>query len=455
MDSGRSALYTQGSVRRTMLRTAFAMLAGTLAISGYNIVDTYFVGQLGKIPLAAMGFTFPVVMIVGCIFMGIAAGIMTTTAQALGGGLKFRAVNIVSSGLLMTVVISLWLGLLGLWLNPRLFRLMGASDEALPLAVGYMNIWYIGCVTASLSMAGNKLLIGAGNPNEAACMMVLGLIVNAVLDPFFIFGWLGLPAMGIRGAALATVLAQGVSALLLLVLLKLKHRLIQFRRYRFRELSPLWKLIARYAFPASLGMLMIPAASFVVTWITAQFGDAAVAAVAASGRLEGIAFIFPMALGIPMLSMVGQNYGAKLYTRIRECFRFAMGFAFFFLLGMAVVYFFFSRYIVRFFTPDAEVQEVMTTCLLIVPWGFAATEMHRYSGFFYTGCNRPAFSAWLNLFRIAGLLLPLCFLALYFRSLTGLFVARLISDGTSGLVGFLLARRMLRKLPADGQEEIR
>ena len=84
--SSSSARYTQGPIIKTMLKTACAMLAGTLAISGYNIVDTYFVGRLGKIPMAAMGFTFPVVMILGCVFFGMAAGIMTTTAQSLGGG---------------------------------------------------------------------------------------------------------------------------------------------------------------------------------------------------------------------------------------------------------------------------------------------------------------------------------------------------------------------------------
>ena len=437
-----------------MLKSACAMLAGTLAISGYNIVDTYFVGQLGKIPLAAMGYTFPVIMIVGCIFFGVAAGIMTTTAQALGSDQKQRAARIVTSGLQMLVVVSICAGALGILVSPWIFRLMGTSAEAYPLTMEYMTIWYLGCVTGSLSMAGNKLLIGAGDSNMAAAMMVVGLVINAVLDPIFIFGWCGAPAMGIAGAALATVISQLISTILLLTLLRKKYHLVEFCFYRMREFVPLCRLIFRYAVPASIGMLMMPLSAFVVTWITARFGDAAVAAVAAASRLEGIAFIFPMALGIPMLSMVGQNYGAKLYARIRQCFRFSMNFAFFFLLGMAVLYFLFARYLVAFFSPDPDVQEIMKICLLIIPWGFGFVEIHRYSGFFYTGCDRPSISAWLSALRVVGLLLPLSFLSLYFRKVEYLFFARLIADIISGSVAWYLARRMVKRLPGmDGEDD--
>ena len=452
--SSSSARYTQGPIIKTMLKTACAMLAGTLAISGYNIVDTYFVGRLGKIPMAAMGFTFPVVMILGCVFFGMAAGIMTTTAQSLGGGNTKRAARIITAGLLIMILISALVGGIGILLNKRIIQLMGASAEALPMAMDYMHVWYLGCASASVSWAGSKLLIGAGDSNTAAFLMVAGLVINGILDPVFIYGYMGAPAMGVKGAAIATVIAQCFSSVLLFLLLHSKHHLIDFRIYSFREIYPIAKLIFRYAIPVALGMLMMPVASFIITWITAKFGDAAVAATAAAGRLEGVAFIFPMALGIPMLSMVGQNYGARLYSRIRICFHFSMAFAGIFLLITAVFYFFLSRYLVVYFNPDKEVQEIMTLCMMIIPWGFCMTEIHRYSGFFYTGCDRPGFSAWINAFRI-GLLIPLSLLALYYRSLKGLFFARLMADLIGGMAGYWLTRRMIYRLPADGVQEVR
>ena len=446
-----SAAYTRGPIGKTMIGTAFAMLAGTLAMSGYNIVDTYFVGNLGKVPMAAMGFTFPVIMLIGCVFRGLGIGMMTTAAHAVGRGKKKKAAILISNGILLTAVLSVFLAIAGMMTSRWIFRIMGASEEALPQVVAYMDIWYFGCVTAALSMTGNDLLIAVGDSRRASLMMIIGLLLNGILDPIFIFGWGGVPAMGIRGAALATVAAQFIAAVLVLYLLWKQHRLLRFGPFPWRELKSSWNMVLRFAVPSSIGMLMMPIGSGIVTWITARFGDAAVAATAAAGRLEMVAFVFPMALGISITPMVGQNFGARLYDRIRACRKFAMRFAFLFLLGMAVIYFFAAEFLVRQFSPDPEVRKIMVSCMHIIPWGFGMVEIHRYSGFFYTGCGRPAVSAWLNAFRILGLMIPFSLVALVFRSLDGLFYARLAADLCAGTVGFLLARRMVGRLPENGE----
>ncbi|MDR0932729.1 MAG: hypothetical protein LBM70_06900, partial [Victivallales bacterium] len=163
-----NAVYTRGSVQGTMLKTGFAMLSGTLAMSGYNIADTYFVGQLGKSPLAAMGFTFPVIMLIGCLFHGLASGVMTVSAQALGGGRKEKTARLVTSGILLIFFFSIALALIGTSTTSWIFEQFGAEGETLELVKGYMNIWYFGCATASLSMTGNNLLIATGDSKVAS-----------------------------------------------------------------------------------------------------------------------------------------------------------------------------------------------------------------------------------------------------------------------------------------------
>ena len=438
--SATDAAYTTAPIGRTMLRTAAAMLAGTLALSGYNVVDTYFVGRLGTVPLAAMGFTFPVVMLFGCVFRGLATGIMTTSAQALGAGDRPRAANIISLGILLVTLVSFAIAAAGMATARPLFALCGASGDVLPEVVGYMDVWYFGCLTASLSMTGNDLLIASGHARTTASMMVLGLLLNAVLDPLLIFG--------IRGAALATVLAQAVSALAVLSLLRFRHRLVVIPRLSFRSARSIVALIARYAVPGTLGMVTMPLGSAVLTWITARFGDAAVAAVAAAGRLEGLAFTFPMALGMSIVPMVAQNYGARLHDRIRTCFRFSTGFAFFYLLAMAALFTFAAPWFVRPFSDDPEVRRIMVLCLRIVSWAFPAQEVHRFCGFFHLGTGHPAIAAWLNAGRILFLLLPFSFLALLTHRLPCLFAARTLADVLACLVALLLARRLLSRLPS-------
>ncbi len=443
----KEAVYTRGSIGGTMLKTGFAMLAATLAMSGYNIVDTYFIGRLpGAIPLAAMGFSFPVVMLTGCIFRGLAIGVMSTSAQALGAKKHDKAVKLIGSGLLLITFFSIALGIVGMMTKQYIFEAFGASGEALELVQQYMNIWFFGCLTASLSMAGNDLLIACGASKTASAMMMAGLVLNTILDPLFIFGWGIVPAMGIRGAALATILAQCASTVAVLYLLYKRYGLLEFKPIPYRTIRGAWGTMVRYAFPATLGMLMMPLGAAVITRITAAFGDTAVAATAAAGRLEMVAFVFPMALGMSLMPMVSQNFGAKLYQRIRDCHRFAMTFALFYLLFMAVVYALFARYLTPLFSTDPEVQKIMTHCMRIIPWGFAAIEIHRYSGFFYTGCGRPAASAWLNALRILGFMIPFSLIALCFHSLTGLFVARLLADVLAGIVGYFVSRRLVESL---------
>ncbi|NLF87165.1 MAG: MATE family efflux transporter, partial [Lentisphaerae bacterium] len=185
--SSIKAEYVRGPVGMTMLKTACAMLAGTLAMSGYNIADTFFVGRLGgEAPLAAMGFTFPVVMLVGCIFHGIGGGIMATMAHALGRNDGKEAARLVSTGLLLVSITALLLAVIGIGSAKWLFAALGAEGETLAQVRQYMDVWYFGCITAGLSMEGNKALIAAGKPRSASGMTILGMLVNVGLDPLFI-----------------------------------------------------------------------------------------------------------------------------------------------------------------------------------------------------------------------------------------------------------------------------
>ena len=450
------AVYTTGSIGGTMLKTALSMVAGTLAMSGYNIVDTYFVGQLGRLPLAAMGFTFPVIMLIGCVFRGLGIGIMTPASQALGGKNHGKAAKLVTSGLLETLLVSFVIAVIGILTLRSTFRFCGAPEEVMPALYGYMSVWYLGCCTASTGMVGNDLLIAAGDSKVASAMMVFGMLINGVLDPIFIMGCGPVPALGIQGAAIATVFSQFISAFIVFLILYRRHHLLLLQKIPWNIIRGAWGIITRYAVPSAIGMLMMPIGSFVITRITAEFGTAAVAGAAAAGRLEMIAFIFPMALGIALMPMIGQNYGGRFYSRINLCRRFSMSFAFFFLLVMGVIYFFLTPHVVRFFSPDPEVRAVMVLYMRIVPFGFGMIEIHRYSGFFFTACGQPVVAAWLNGFRILGLMIPFSFLAVYLNSLQWLFWGRLFADVIAGGLGCAMAWYLTRRLlPEDGEQHFR
>ena len=468
---GENKTYTKGPIGATMLRTALVMLPGTLTISGYNLVDAYFVGQLdGDAPMAAIGLTAPLVMICGCLFHGLSAGVMTTTAQSLGGSRRWRAEQLVSTGLFLIMLVSLLFAIIGPLVTRAVYgSVMHASPEATRLATRYMDIWFWACVTSALGMSGNGLLVTANDSKMASATMVLGLASNALLDPVFMFQKevCGIPlgfGLGVVGAAWATVMAQIIGTTPVLGILWRKHHLIRFRAIRFAKLASLWKRIISFAIPACLGSLMLPIGQFIMTWITSHFGDVVIGAITAAQRVQAIAFFFPMSLGVSLMPMIGQNYGARLYNRINGCRRFAMRFAFFYLMTMSVVFFLFAPQIADVFLSDpekVEMRAVMTFALRILPWGFAFLEIHRYSGFFFTGCGRPLAAAMLSVMRILGFLVPFSLLVLLYFRLTGnedtaltlLLSTQMGSDVLAGTIALILARRLTRRFPANGVSE--
>ncbi len=443
----KQAVYTTGSIRGIMLKTTLAMLAGTLAMSGYNLADTYFIGRLsGDAPLAAMGFTLPIIMLVGCIFRGLSIGTMTLMAHALGSGSHAKAGRLVTYGFWLMICTSIPIAIGGLLCSKYLLVICGAKGLALELAQDYINIWFLGCVTASMAMSGNDILIAAGDNKVASTMMIIGMILNVIIDPILIFGWLGIPAMGLKGAALATVIAQFCSAIIVWMLLYKRHKLLTIEPWEKRRLRTSWSLMFQYALPASIGMVLMPLGMTVMTYITSKFGDTAVAATATVGRLEMVAFVIPMAMGIALTPTIAQNFGAKQYDRIVECRRFAMRFATFFLLLMAAIFFIIADWVARQFSIDPEVQRLIALGLRIIPWGLAGVEVHRFGGFFYNGCGQPRKAAALNAMRIVIFLIPFSLIALAIGSITVLFLARLLADIVSGVIAFILAKRLTSRL---------
>lgn len=442
--------FVSAPIGKTMLKTAVPMLAGTLAISGYNIADTYFIGKLGENELAAIGFTMPVAMFAGCIFHGLGTGMMTLVAHALGGERQERAASITTAGFVLIILLTSLLALAGIFTMKPVFSLLGATPELHKMIQEYMLVWYIGTPLLVIGMAGNSILITAADSRLASTMMIVGMLINVILDPILIFGWWIIPGTGIFGGALATVISQGVSAVIILYLIRRKHRLISRIPLDFRFLQKVWQMVLRVAIPSILGMVLMPIGSAIVTKAISGFGKASVAGANAAARLEGVAFLVPMALGMSMMPMIGQNFGAKRFDRINQCRRFAMRFALSYELALAILIFLFAPQIAAIFCSESpEGAVVMTQYLRIVPFGFGFLEAHRYSGFVFTGCNKPAASAWLSALRIIGCLVPFTLLAAKFGNMNWIFAARLSADVFSGIIGMtcahLLTWRLLRE----------
>jgi len=437
------AVLVNRSVTRTLFSMAFPMLAGTFAMNAYNLTDTWFVSRLGTLPLAAMGYTFPVVMLLTCVAGGIGTGVTTLVSHAIGRHDQEDAVRFVTHGLMLTLSVTAVLSVTGYLSIGPVFRAIGADATILPLVGQYMGIWYLGAVFMTLPMLGNGILISVGDSRAASGFMILGTVLNMALDPIMIFGLFGCPALGIRGAALATLISQAVSTLWLIYLLRRKHRLLAWRAWNGSDYLASLRRIVGFAFPSILSMILMPISATVITEILSGFGHEAVAACGAAGRIEMFAFMVPMALGISLTPFVSQNFGARRMERLREARKVSTWFALGYGALMAGVFFLCAKGLAALFTSDPQVANTLVSYIRIISFGYGMMEVHRYSGFFLTGLHRPASATLLNAVRVLLLLIPLSYLGAHFWGIVGVFSGRLATDVIVGCVGLVWVSRAL------------
>lgn len=433
-----------GGVRETLIQMALPMLAGTFAMNAYNLADTWFVSRLGTQPLAAMAFTFPVIALLTFVAGGIGTGITTLVSHSLGRRDRDDAARLVTHGIALTVTFTTTVSIAGYLSIEPLFRRLGADTETLPLIGQFMRIWYLGALTMSLPMMGNGILISCGDSRSASRLMIFGAVLNVILNPILIFGHCGLPPLGIRGSALATVISQTVTMSWLLYLLHYKHGLLSLGVGKLRGCLASWRRILVFAIPCILSMAMMPVSAGVITWITSRFGREAVAASGAAARLETFAFVVPMALGMTLTPFVSQNFGAARVDRVREAKTLSTAFALVYGSLVALLFFLAAPWLASFFSGDPQVIQVMVTYLRIIPFGYGMMEVHRYCGFMLTGLHTPSSSLALNMIRILVLLIPLSWLGARFLGLCGMFAGRLITDLTVGSLGLTWVSLRLR-----------
>jgi Na+-driven multidrug efflux pump len=249
-----------------------------------------------------------------------------------------------------------------------------------------------------------------------------------------------MPEMGIRGSALATVIAQAVSTAWLLQRLGRRHHLLAFGSWTLDGYLATCRRIIGFAVPSVLSMVLIPVSASVIVWILSDFGNEAVAACSAAGRIEMFAFVIPMALGISLTPFVSQNFGAARLDRIRTGIRFSVSFAVLYGGGIAVLFFTCAPWIARAFSRDPKVLDVLVAYIRIISFGYGMMEVHRYCGFILTGLRKPALATTLNAIRVLVILIPLSWLGARSFGVRGLFLGRLTTDLVSGCIGLATVR---------------
>lgn len=417
---------TSGNILKQLLSLALPMSFGVFTIIGFNLVDTFFVGQLGSLELAAMAFTFPIPMLMGSISFGIGTAAASYTSQALGAGKIEEVKKYTSHSLLLALLIVMSVSLLGFFTIEEQFKLMGADDNVIPLIKEYMGIWYLAAPFTVIPMVGNNIMRSLGDTKRPAIIMSVAGIINLILDPILIFGLGPIPSLGLQGAAIATVSSRFLTLLASLYILHTKYGVLSNPLNHLNTLKEVWKNISSLALPASLTNIVPPLSIAIVTKMVSGYGNKVVAGFGVGTRIESFLTILLIGTATSLGPFVGQNYGAKNYKRITKAIGYANAFPLIWASICFILMYFFSGPLSSLFNNDPEVIKASRDYLLIITIGIIGNGILFNAVNVFNVIGRPKVSLCANFFKMFILYIPYAYVlkgeyhqyGIYFAGLT-------------------------------------
>ncbi len=399
----------EGPILKSLLALAVPIALANILQAAYQLIDAFWVGRLGGAAVAAVSLSTPIMFLTIALGAGLAIAGSTLIAQYFGASNQDMVDHVAAQTLLMIVLVSAVLGALGFAVAPALLHLMGAAPDVFAGAVSFMRVSFVGLLFNFFFFMFQSLMRGVGEAKLPVFIVLGTVILNAVLDPLFIFGVGPIPRYGVAGAAIATVGTQSIAAFIgLWVLLRGKHGI----HLVWRDFIPDFVYIKRaflLGFPASIEQSARALGLTVLTFLIATFGTLTIAAYGVGSTILQVVMIPAMGLAMASSALVGQNIGAGNIERAARIGRLGASLGFWILSAMGVVSFFFAPYLVAFFVPnDANVIREGAVFLrtMALSWGcigaqFSLTGVLRASGNMVVAMVLTLVGQWVLQFPLA------------------------------------------------------
>ena len=363
--NGSSPSLTTGSVWKGLMSLAGPMFVSTTLQNLQSVIGLFWVGRLGSDSVAALAMSGTILMMLFPVVMGLATGTIAIVSRSVGAGRPGEAAEVGGQSLVAALICGIVAGAAGWYWSGDMCRWQGATGEVARLGAQYLGISFLGCFTVFLLFIGSSILQASGNTVIPMYAMVLATVLNLILDPIFIFGLLGMPRLGVEGAALAMVLAQSVAVVVILqALAKGKSGVkVGLSAWRLR-VEPIWRIM-KVGIPSSGQMLSRSLMSVVLMGIVAEFGTIAVAAYGIGVRFHMMALMPAFVLGNAAGAMVGQNLGAARPDRARHVAWLATGLDAIIMLVIAIGLTVFAAPLIRLFDATPAVVQTGASYLRI------------------------------------------------------------------------------------------
>lgn len=426
----------EGSIQDALIRMTLPMIVGMIMLFTFSLVDTWFISFLGTESLTAISFTFPVTFTVMSLAIGLGIGASAVVAKYLGASQYERAkeastvINYISFALAAIVA-----GLVGLVMDD-LFMLMGASEELLLPIREYMLVWLPGSVLVVCIMTGNSILRASGDTKTPSILMAAAGLLNAILDPFLIFGIGPFPELGIGGAAWATIIAWGIGFAYLFYTLVFKLEMVSAAFPSRSTMISSGQDMMRIGIPAAGANMMTPLAAGVMTAIVAGFGDSSVAAFGVGARIEPMATLLVLAMSSSLPPLISQNFGADRMDRVVEAYRLSIKFIMLWQLGIYLLLAVTAPWIAAVFSEDPTVVEAIKLFIWIMPLGYGFQGIIILTNSSLNALHKPLSALYLSIARFFVFYVPLAWIGSMYYGLYGFFAGAVCGNLAMALISW-------------------
>jgi putative MATE family efflux protein len=436
---------TRGSIKAHLWNLAQPMAVGIAANMSFNLVDTYFVAQLGPTPLAAVGFCFPVVFFLFNLSIGTSIGIASMVSRLHGSKRTQDAKSVAGDALFYGAILYTLINLaVFIFLEP-IFTFLGANQEVAPFIRDYMSFMIPAIFLRSLTIDMTGVFRGYGNTKIPSRLILVTAGLNLIFDPILIFGLGPFPGLGVQGAGLATFLANIISSSFAFYLLVFENKMVNFRLQSFSKWLDSTKKVAHIALPASISNALNPLTFAFVNYLLSSLGNEAVAGYSVGVRFFVFGLIPLLALSAASGPIVGQNFGSDSFARIREalsvCYRFAVLWAFL----MAAAFYLLSPFFAGWIVDKKEVQRALEIYLQITPIGMMGYGAVMIASSAFNAIGHPFKAMLFAFFRTLLFWVPLTSLGLAYFGKVGLFSGELLSNIAAGSIAGYFSLRYFKK----------
>jgi len=438
----------EGPILKTLLALALPSMLAFLFHTAFNFIDRFFVSRLGQVEFGALGMAFTLQSILIAIGVGTGTGVSSLIARLVGAGKTEEADNAAEHALLIVLALSIITTTIGPLLSRPFFTLLGASPEMLPHILSYINIILFGSSFKFFSMIGNGILRGEGNTVTPMRVMMTGTLVNIILDPILIFGLGPFPALGVKGAAIATVAGRVTSSLLIAGALFSSKNVVNPNLKSFFFQSRFIKGIFAVGAPSIITQLSHSLGLSLLFILLRPYGDAAKAAFTMGFTYQQVAVMPIFGIAQATLTMAGQNYGARNFHRLQTITHRALGFSIALLTFCALIFIFARLPLSQIFSKNSDMVSIGKNMLLIFSLGFPFLAVRIIISSFFQGLGMGVKSLILNLVQMVLFSIPLALLFSLFFGLNGIWSGMTLANMLTALLSYTWSARTLKQLEA-------